>query len=63
MRLEGLSQFKKFNDLIGTRGRNLPTTSILPRPIKFEKLNVTDIIRKIRNDVNKKTASRSLRLH
>jgi hypothetical protein len=31
VRLEGLGKFKKFNNLIGTRTRNLPACSIAPR--------------------------------
>jgi hypothetical protein len=32
MRLEGLGKFKKSNDLIGTRIRDLPACSIVPQP-------------------------------
>jgi hypothetical protein len=32
VRLEGLGQLKKFNDLIGNRTRNHPACSIVPQP-------------------------------
>jgi hypothetical protein len=32
VRLEGLGQLKKSNDLIGNRTRNLPACSIVPQP-------------------------------
>jgi hypothetical protein len=32
VRLEGLGQLKKFNDLIGDQTRDLPTCSIVPQP-------------------------------
>jgi hypothetical protein len=32
VRLEGLGQLKKFNDLVGKRSRDLPAYSIVPQP-------------------------------
>jgi hypothetical protein len=32
MRLEGLGLLKKFNDLVGNRTRDLPSSSIVPQP-------------------------------
>jgi hypothetical protein len=35
VRLEGLGQLKKSNDLIGNLTRDLPACSIVPEPTKF----------------------------
>jgi hypothetical protein len=32
VRLEGLGKLKNFNDLIGTRARDLPDVNIVPQP-------------------------------
>jgi hypothetical protein len=38
MRLEGLGQLKKSNDLIGTRSRHLPASSIVSQPTTLPRI-------------------------